>query len=169
MADYTKNARTVINGFLWNELNDSGIMLAEDYRPDGFTKGVIPIVPIQEIPEFNNLMPDKPYITYDYEVEGYGDQWWICEERMLYTIISTSVSKISEITEFMIDLFRRLDDSGKDVQLYNPLDDKVRFYSVGLNNATAPAPFEQEGGRMSGSVEIQYKYARILDGNGRFQ
>jgi hypothetical protein len=160
MADYTKNARTVINGFLWNELNDSVIMLAENYRPDGFTKGIIPIVPIQEIPEFNNLIPDKPYITYDYEVEGYG---------MLYTIISTSVSKISEITEFMIDLFRRLDDSGKDVQLYNPLDDKIRFYSVGLNNATAPAPFEQEGGRMSGSVEIQYKYARILDGSGRFQ
>jgi hypothetical protein len=68
----------------------------------------------------------------------------------------------------MSDLCRRLDDSGKDVQLYNPLNDKVKFYSVGLNNATAPAPFEQEGGRMAGSVEISYKYARILYSDGRF-
>lgn len=168
MADYTKNARTVINSFLWDELNSAGILLAENYRPDGFAKGIVPIVPLQEVPEFNNLMPNQPYITYDYEVEGYGDQWWICEEVMLYTIISTNVSKISEITEFMIDLFRRLDDSGKDVQLSNTLDDKIKFYSVGLNSATSPAPFEQEGGRMAGSIEIKYKYARILDGGGRF-
>ena len=168
MADYTKNARTVINGFLWESLNEEEILFADDYRPDGFTKALVPIVPIQEIPEFNNLLTDKTYITYDYEVEGYGDRWWICEERMLYTIISTNISKISEVTEFMIDLFRRLDDSGKDIQLYNPQDEKIKFYSIGLSSASAPAPFDQEGGRMSGSVEIFYKYSRILDGAGRF-
>jgi hypothetical protein len=158
MADYTKNARTVINGFLWESLKEDNILSADDYRPDGFTKALVPIVPLQEIPEFNNLLTDKTYITYDYEVEGYGDQWWICEERMLYTIISTNISKISEVTEFMIDLFRRLDDSGKD----------IKFYSIGLSSASAPAPFDQEGGRMSGSVEIFYKYSRIVDGAGRF-
>lgn len=168
MADYTKNARTVINSFLWEELQSEGILEAKNYRPDGSTKSLIPIVPVQELPEFNNLIPAQPYLLYDYEVDGYGDQWWICEERMLYSIIGTSVSKISEITEFMIDLFRRLDDSGKDVQLSNTLDDKIKFYSVGLQSATAPTPFESEGGRMIGTVEISYKYSRILNSNGRF-
>ena len=68
----------------------------------------------------------------------------------------------------MINLFRRLDDSGKDIQAYNPQDDKIKFYSIGLSSASAPAPFDQEGGRMSGSVEIFYKYARILEDTGRF-
>jgi hypothetical protein len=47
MADYTKNARTVINGFLWESLNEEEILFADDYRPDGFTKALVPIVPIQ--------------------------------------------------------------------------------------------------------------------------
>lgn len=169
MTDYTQNARTVMNAFLWAELQSAGILNSQDYRPDGFTKSLIPIVPIQEVPEFNNLIPGKPYFLYDYEVEGYGDEWWICEEKMLYSIIGNDVSKISEITEFMIDLFRRLDDSGKDVQLFNPKDDIVKFYSVGLQSAAGPAPFNSEGGLMIGTVEISYKYSRILDGSGRFQ
>ena len=168
MADYTKNARTVINGFLWNELNDSGIMLAQNYRPDGFTKGIIPIVPIQEIPEFNNLIPDKPYITYDYEVEGYDDDWWICKENMLYTVIANEVSKVVEITELMIDLFRRVDESGKDLQNFNPKDNLIRFYTVSLMNVSGPAPVELEGGRVAATVEICYKYSRYLDNSGRF-
>jgi len=169
MADYTQNARTVLNSFLWSELQSEGILKSKNYRPDGSTKALVPIVPVQELPEFNNLISDQPYILYDYEVEGYGDQWWICEERMLYSIVGTSISKISEITEFMIDLFRRLDDSGKDVQLSNSKDDILRFYSIGLQSATAPTPFESEGGRMIGTVEITYKYSRILDDSGRFQ
>lgn len=168
MTDYTKNARSVLNAFLWQELKNNGILDENNYRPDGFIKSLVPIIPIQETPEFNNLLGNEPYIIYDYEVEGYGDQWWICEEKMLYSIVSNSVSKISEITEFMIDLFRRVDNSGQDIQIFNPDSDKVKFYSISLNSASAPTPFEQEGGRMIGSVEIAYKYSRILNQYGRF-
>ena len=102
MADYKKNARAVINSFLWDELKNSEILDEDQYRPDNFTKSVIPIIPSQEVPEFNNLMPDLPYIVYDYEVEGYGDKWWICEEILTYTIISNKVSEVVEIMEFMV-------------------------------------------------------------------
>lgn len=169
MADYTENARTVINSFLWEELKSSGILDESNYRPDDkYTKAFMPIIPAQEVPEFNNLLPDQTYMVYDFEVEGYDDQWWICEETMLYSIISTSYSKIVEITEFMIDLFRRIDNSGQDVQLFNPKSNLIRFYSVSLSAANSPAPYETEGGRMIGSVQISYKYARILNSSGRF-
>ena len=168
MVDYKINARSILNSFLWEELKDSGILIEDQYRPDNFTKSVIPIIPSQEVPEFNNLMPELPYIIYDYEVEGYGDKWWICEERMLYTIIANQVSQVAEIIELMIDLFRRVDESGQDVQKFNPKDDKVIFYTVSLENASGPAPVELEGGRVAGIVEISYKYSRYLDSSGRF-
>ena len=168
MVDYKINARSILNSFLWEELKDSGILIEDQYRPDNFTKSVIPIIPSQEVPEFNNLMPELPYIIYDYEVEGYGDKWWICEERMLYTIIANQVSQVAEIIELMIDLFRRVDESGQDVQKFNPKDDKVIFYTVSLENASGPASVELEGGRVAGIVEISYKYSRYLDSSGRF-
>lgn len=168
MADYTKNARSIINAYLWNELKESGILEETQYRPDDFTTSVIPIIPSQEVPEFNNLMPELPFIVYDYEVEGYDDDWWICNEYIVYTIVSTSVSKAVEITEFMVDLFRRIDESGKDLQAYNPIDNIVRFYTVSLRSATGPAPFETEGGRVASTVEIGYKYSRYLNSSGRF-
>lgn len=169
MTDYTKNARAVINSFLWKELKEYNIFNESDYRPDGFTKSIVPIVPAQQLPEINNLLSDKAYILYDYEVMNYGEMWWICEERMLYTIISTSSSEISKISEFMVDLFRRKDLSGKDLQSYNTENGILKFYSACLESVSSPEPFESEGGRMAGSIEISYKYSRDVDSEGRFK
>lgn len=168
MPDYSQNARTIMNSFLWHNLKNSGILVEDQYRLDNFTKEVIPIIPTQQIPEFNNLIGDLPYIVYDYQVDEYEDMWWICKERILYTIVSTKVSDISAISEFMVDLFRRMDESGKDVQLFNEKDDILRFYSVSIDSVSSPEPFETEGGRMSGTVQICYKYSRILDSSNRF-
>lgn len=168
MADYTQNARSILNSFLWGELKSNLILNEIDYRPDGFTKSLIPIVPAQEVPEFNNLLPNKSYIIYDYEVEGYEDDWWICNEMMTYSIISTDYSKVSQIIEFMIDLFRRTDITGQEVQQFNPKTNLVKFYTINLDSAASPAPFDAESGRMIGTVEISYKYSRILGQDGRF-
>lgn len=168
MADYTKNARQVINSFLWDELKSNNIFDENDYRPDGFVKTIVPIVPVQQLPEMNNLLPNKPYILYDYDVMNYGDMWWICEEKILYTIISTSVSEISKISEFIVDLFRRKDLSGKDLQTFNTESDILKFYSVCLDSVSSPEPFDSEGGIMAGTIEITYKYSREVGETGRF-
>lgn len=168
MGTYNKNARAVLNSFLWNNLISSGILDEDQYRPDEFTKSIVPIVPSQEVPEINDLLPDKEFIVYDYEVLGYYDEWWICEEVMMYSIIGSSVSKVVEISEFMIDLFRRVDSSGHDVQLFNPENQLMSFYSVKISGVSGPTPIEMEGGRTTVTVEITYKYARILDSDGRF-
>lgn len=168
MADYKKNARSVINSYLWNELKSNNILLETDYRPDGFTNTLVPIIPSQQVPEFNNLISDKPYLVYDYEVDGYSDDWWICYEHMLYRIIATEYSKIVEITEFMIDLFRRIDITGSEIQKYNPDKDIVKFYSVSIDAASSQTPFETEGGRTYATVEISYKYSRVVGDEGRF-
>lgn len=168
MTDYNKNARTIINKFLWNKITESGILESGDYRVDNSTQHIIPIVPAQQIPETNNLLNGLPYIIYDYAIESYDDAWWICEEKILYTIVSTSVSKISEISEFMVDLFRRKDLSGKELQSFNTEKNLIKFYSICLDSVSSPEPFETEGGRMAAQVEISYKYSRFVGQNGKF-
>ena len=116
----------------------------------------------------NNLIGDLPYIIYDYQIDSYGDEWWICEETVIYTIVSNSVSKIFEISEFMIDLFRRKDLSGKDLQIFNTEKSLIKFYSICLESVSSPEPYESEGGRMSASEEISYKYSSYFGDRGRF-
>jgi hypothetical protein len=168
MTIYKENARSIINSFLWEEIKESGVLDENDYRPDNFTKTLIPIIPAQEIPEFNNLLPDQTYIIYDYEINDYMDKWWICEEYMTYSIVGTKFGKVMEIIELMVDLFRRKDLSGKDLQSFNTNQDKIKFYSACLDSVTSPTPAETEGGRIIGVVQITYKYSREVNSNGRF-
>jgi len=168
MTIYKENARSIINSFLWEEIKESGVLDENDYRPDNFTKTLIPIIPAQEIPEFNNLLPDQTYIIYDYEINDYMDKWWICEEYMTYSIVGTKFGKVMEIIELMVDLFRRKDLSGKDLQSFNTNQDKIKFYSACLDSVTSPTPSEFEGGRIIGVVQITYKYSREVNSNGRF-
>jgi len=168
MTIYKENARSIINSFLWEEIKESGVLDENDYRPDNFTKTLIPIIPAQEIPEFNNLLPDQTYIIYDYEINDYMDKWWICEEYITYSIVGTKFGKVMEIIELMVDLFRRKDLSGKDLQSFNTNQNKIKFYSACLDSVTSPTPAEFEGGRIIGVVQITYKYSREVNSNGRF-
>lgn len=169
MTDYDDNARSIINSFLWDELKSNLILNENDYRPDGFTNTITPIIPVQQLPEINNLLPGKPFILYDYEIMNYGEMWWICEEKILYTVVSTSISEISKISEFIVDLFRRKDLSGKDIQSFNTKSNILKFYAACLESVSSPEPFETEGGKLAGTVEISYKYSRDVNSQGRFK
>lgn len=168
MTKYQETARSILNSFLWNELQQANILDNSDYRPDDFAKEIVPIIPAQEIPEFNNLIPDQTYIIYDYEINDYMDQWWVCEESMMYSIVGTKFSKVSEIIELMVDLFRRKDLSGKDLQTYNTNPTKIKFYSICLDSVSSPSPAETEGGRIIATVQITYKYSREVNSSGRY-
>jgi hypothetical protein len=169
VTDYDDNARSIINSFLWDELKSNLILNENDYRPDGFTNTITPIIPVQQLPEINNLLPGKPFILYDYEIMNYGEMWWICEEKILYTVVSTSISEISKISEFIVDLFRRKDLSGKDIQSFNTKSNILKFYAACLESVSSPEPFETEGGKLAGTVEISYKYSRDVNSQGRFK
>jgi len=168
MTIYRENARSIINSFLWDEIQKAGVLDSDNYRPDNFTKTLVPIIPAQEVPEFNNLLTDQTYIIYDYEINDYSEKWWICEESMSYSIVGTKFSKVMEITELIIDLFRRKDLAGKDLQKFNTNPDKIKFYSACLDYVSSPSPAESEGGRVVGVVQITYKYSRTVNSDGRF-
>lgn len=168
-VDYTDTAVGKIRAFLWDQLKANSIVDSFNYIADGFTTPLVPIIPVQQVPEFNNLIGNKPYIIYDYDINSYDDQWFICNEKIILTVVSSSFEEIIKITQFIIDLFRRMDETAVDINAWQGGDTKFKFFSFVLANASSPGPYEEEGGRQMAEIEIDYKYSRYLDENGRFQ
>lgn len=167
-VNYTDTAQGRIRSFLWNELTTNKILNENDYIADGFDIPLIPIIPVQQIPEFNNLIGDKPYLVYTFDNVNYSDtMWWVCHERLAFSIISADYNKIIQISNFMVDLFRRMDESATDINNFQN-DSKFKFFMFAVTSITSPEPFEQEGGRQMASLELDFKYSRELDSNGRY-
>ena len=191
MADYSLGAVYEIRKMLWQELQDKGVMLASDYT-DGSTstdliardpndiiqtRGLyIPIMPTQEQDIFKtkfvlNRANPLPYIVYDLDTVGYGTDWMICEERLTFKIYSNSFSKVLTITNLMVDLFRRFDDSAKDLNKYVKTlntNSPFRYHYFALTEANSPNPAEELDGRLEADIAIVYSYSRDLNTEGRF-
>lgn len=167
-VNYNDTAQGRIRTFLWDELKANNILDENDYIADGFDIPLIPIIPVQQIPEFNNLIGDKPYLVYTFDNVSYSDtMWWVCHERLAFSIISADYGKIIQIMQFMTDLFRRLDESATDINNAQA-DSKFKFFMFAVVSMTSPEPFEQEGGRQMAMIELDFKYSRELDSKGRF-
>jgi hypothetical protein len=111
----------------------------------------------------------KKHIVYDKIGISYEDLWAICNEQILFTIYSTDVSEINEIRNFMLDLFRRVDESARDVNHWSGVSDKFQFYSIFISDMSPIAPSEELQGFLSADVILEIKYARSSDSNGRFR
>lgn len=175
MADYALGAVYEIRKMLWEELQDTGVMLASDYRDDNHVN-YIPIMPTQEQDIFKtkfvlNRANPLPYIVYDLDTVGYGTDWMICEERLTFKIYSNSFSKVLTITNLMVDLFRRFDDSAKDLNKYVKTlntNSPFRYHYFALTEANSPNPAEELDGRLEADIAIMYSYSRDLNTEGRF-
>lgn len=167
-VDYTSTAFGQIRNYTWDKLKTAGILDYNDYIADGFIEPLVPIIPVQQVPEFNNLVGNSPYIIYDYDTSSYSDEWWICEETIKFYVVSNDFSKIIQISQFLIDVFRRMDTSASELNAWQGDSGNFKFYTFSLVNASSPAPQDEEGGRVMSEIQISYKYSRFLDSNGNF-
>jgi hypothetical protein len=169
-TDYTKLAVYDINAFLWQKLQDAGLFNSSDYYVDSFGTSLVPIIPAQQIPEFNNQLPGKSYIIYDYEVKPTVEHWWITEEIITYTIVSQNYDKLNQTLNFIQDTLRRYDDTAKDLNKYlYGSDTPFDYHFIYTDRILSPQHFQNEGGFMMGEAVICISYARHLDNTGRFQ
>jgi hypothetical protein len=162
-ANYSYFAVTDVRNLIWEELKNYGILDEQDYYADGFSYPLIPIIPSQQVPEFNNLLPGKTYITYDVVQKNYGVQWWVSQEDMIMQIISRNNSQIMTISNFLTDLFRRYEKTAVDINAQIPDSSPFKFLYFKLESANPIQPFEDEGGFMSGDFVINYSYTRQVD------
>lgn len=167
-ANFKLDAIIEIRKFLWSELLDSGIFDEDDYYTDNIGASIVPIIPVQQSPEMNQFLSGKKHIVYDKIGMSYEDNWLICCEQILFTVYSTDVSEINEIRNFMTDLFRRMDDSAKDVNRFESLNDKFKFHSIFIADISPTEPSEELQGFLSADIILEVKYSRITDNLGRF-
>ena len=99
---------------------------------------------------------------------SYEDLWVICCEQILFTIYSVDVSEINEIRNFMTDLFRRMDESAKDINRWSGISDKFKFHSIYIADISAVSPSQELQGFLSADVVLEIKYSRHVDSEGRF-
>jgi len=162
--DYSKVAVFDVRNAIWAQLQSSKLLNSNDYIADGFNTPLVPIIPSQQVPEFNNLLPGKTYITYDIVQRNTGVQWWISEETMIMQIVSRSNSEILSISNFLTDLFRRYELSAADVNdVAHAAGSPFKFLYFRLESASPIQPFIDEGGFMSGDFSCVYAYTRQVD------
>lgn len=167
-VNYKLDSMLEIRKYLWQEFQDKKIFDVEDYYSDNVGGPIIPIIPVQQSPEMNQFLSGKKHVVYDRIGISYDDLWAICSEQIMFTVYSTEVLDIIEIQNFMIDLFRRMDESAQDVNRWAGISSKFKFHSIYISDISPTAPSEELKGFMSSDVILEVKYSRMTGTNGRF-
>jgi hypothetical protein len=169
MTNYKYVASYDVRKMLLNELQAHNLYDPNDYYADGFENSLDPIIPAQQVPEFNNLLPGKTYIIYDIVQRYTSTQWWMSEETITFDITSRNQSEIQTIINFITDVFRRFDLAARDVNLTLSPSSPYIYHYFKLESADPVQAFQDEGGFMSGIISITYGYTREVDSStGRY-
>jgi hypothetical protein len=168
MVNYKLDAMLELRKYIWKRLKDTEIFNEDDYYSDNIGEITVPIIPVQQVPELNQFLSGKKHIVYDKIGMSYEDLWAICCEQILFTVYSTDISDINEIRNFMVDEFRRVDESARDVNNWTGLSDKFQFYSIFIADMSPTEPSQEMQGFLSTDIILEIKYARSAGADGRF-
>jgi hypothetical protein len=168
MTNYNNIASADIRKYIWQNIQDASILNKSDYMADGLFDALVPIIPTQQIPEFNNLLPGKTYMIYDFEVKAVPVQWWMTEESFSLTAISQNYDVLNQITNLVHDLFRRYDESASELNAFLENTSDFQYHHINIDSILSPEPFNTEGDYQMTSVHFSYSYSRKTGANGRF-
>lgn len=166
MADYNKIAFSNIRSYLWDNLKSEGILDENDYWVDRMNIKLNPIIPSQQIPEFQNLLPGVPYIIYDIESIMYDSEFWICEEVATLTLVGDGYGKLYSMLELIKDLLRRYDISAAEINNFNT-DKTFIFLKTYVSGMLSPN-IGSEADNQTATIEITYCYTRPLTTGQRY-
>ena len=168
MTNYGSQPSADIRKYIWDNIQSAEILDENDYYVDGMQDSIVPIVPAQQIPEFNNSLPGRTYMLYDFDLKQIPVQWWMSEESFTLTVISQNYEVINQITSLIQDLFRRYDESAVDLNKYLDGNTDFLYHHIMIDSVFSPEPFGTEGDYQVGSVVFSYNYSRKTGPTGRF-
>jgi len=168
MTNYGSQPSADIRKYIWDNIQSAEILDENDYYVDGMQDSIVPIVPAQQIPEFNNSLPGRTYMLYDFDLKQIPVQWWMSEESFTLTVISQNYEIINQITSLTQDLFRRYDESAVDLNEYLDGNTDFLYHHIMIDSVFSPEPFGTEGDYQVGSVVFSYNYSRKTGSSGRF-
>lgn len=167
--NYKLDAMLELRKYIWSKLQAAEIFDPEDYYSDNIAETLVPIIPVQQLSDMNQFLSGKTHIVYDKIGVSYDTLWLICNEQILFTVYSTDVSEINQIRNFMIDEFRRMDESARDVNLSAGFNsEKFKFHSVYVSDMSPTEPSEELQGFYSADIILEIQYSRSTDSSGRY-
>jgi hypothetical protein len=167
MTNYGIDAMYEIRKHLWQELLSNNIIDQNAYYSDNLGESIIPIIPVQQAPEMNQFLSGKTHIVYDKIGSTYEENWMICCEKISFTIYSVDFAEINIIRNMMIDVFRRMDDSARDLNMSKSTD-KLIFHNTLILEMSPTEPSTELAGFLAADVILEVKYSRTIGQNGRF-
>jgi hypothetical protein len=167
MTDYNIDAMYEVRKHLWNQLVLNNIIDPNDYYSDNLGETIIPIIPVQQSPEMNQFLSGKTHIVYDKMGSTYEENWMICCEKISFTIYSVDFSEINIIRNMMIDVFRRMDESARDLN-QSKSRNKIIFHNTMILEMSPTEPSTELAGFLAADVILEVKYSRTVGPKGRF-
>ncbi len=175
MVDYSKDAVVEIRNYLWHKLKQENVLSANDYL-DGNGNTIVPVIPVQQVPEMTTFFlgltsateDNKTHIVYDKIGISYEENWTICCEQVVFTVYAIDYNKITIIRNFMMDLFRRMDDSAKEINAWSDKSPEFKFHSIYIADISPTQPSQEIQGFLAEEIVLELKYSRHADIQGRF-
>lgn len=168
MVNYGKDAVFELKNYLWHKLKEDNIFDETDYSGISFMElvgdqTVVPIIPVQQSPVISDNFSGLDHIVYDKIGISYEQNWIICCEQIMFTTYSTSYDRITEIRNYMIDLFRRMDESARDINNWSGKSAEFKFHTIHIADISPTAPSPEIQGYFAEELVIEIKYSRHVD------
>lgn len=128
-------------------------------------EGLIPIIPLNEEPEFSEF--PGPRIIYEYAMAARGSAVYRGRGSVTFAIRDNNFRRLTRAMNILGESFNREDESARDVNHFvhslatrplNPVPFNVSFGHISVSFQESGTPEEEEGGMMTGVVSIVFDY-----------
>lgn len=162
MSRYDLSAVHVYNKFLWAKIKEEfPYMIETNY------KGLIPVIPTNQVPVFNDLPSGHPFVVYTYSDAGYDLEFYAAVQQITYVVYSDKEAQLRNLGNFIVDISRRWDWTAEEVNDFIPTitnksgdvdDHKFDFKYVRVVSTIGPEPADTENGRQATAIVLRVCY-----------
>lgn len=166
-TQYKRTAAYDVINYLWARLTATGVLDETDYFIEEFGTEVVPIIPVQNQPEFANILGELPYLVYEYILKpSFTDNIFTAEESLIFTIYCPDQGRIMEIFRVISEAFRALDESAKRLQASPTTSGKYFFNWTTVDGFELSGESDSESGRGTGEAVITYSFGELMNYDG---
>jgi len=152
-----------INRYLWSRIEAEGILDKKNYS------GLIPIIPVEESPEFITIVESQPgitsypYIVYSWNRASLGQTWFLKSHNIAYSIRSNDDDKTDQLLNLFEKEFQGYDTAAINVNEWitlngSNLHKKYNFLYINIQTLGAPMPSGSENGVSEALITISVNY-----------
>jgi len=152
-----------LNKYLWSRIKGEGILTETNYS------GLVPIVPVEEIPELLQIIDAQPgigsfpFLVYSWSRINNGVNWWMKTHNIAYSIRSTDDEAMGKLINLFEKEFQDYEAAARRVNDFvvangTALQKRYRFTHINVQVLGAQMPAGSEQGSSEALVTIAASY-----------